>query len=60
MIEMFENLSESCKFVEEHCTAEEYTAYKKATAALAGNIVMEVLDPLYKKNPDLKPAGWDD
>ncbi len=60
MKEIFDRLVESCNTVEKHCSAEEYTAYKKATARLASDIVFDVMEPLYEKNPNLKPANWED
>jgi hypothetical protein len=38
------------------CSPAEATAYRKAAGRVAGPIVMEILEPLYNKNPVLKPA----
>ena len=58
MMEMFNRLSDSCELVRRTCSPEEYSAYKKATAAVAGGIVFDVIEPLYQKHPELKPANW--
>ncbi len=60
MMEMFNKLTDSCELVRKTCSPEEYSAYKKATAALAGAIVFDVIEPLYQKHPALKPANWPD
>ncbi len=60
MTDMFARLCDSCQAVREHCSPEEYAAYKKATARIASGIVFDVMEPLYEKNPSLKPPNWDD
>jgi hypothetical protein len=59
MMDMFTRLSDSCESVKEHCSPEEYAAYIKGTSKIAGGIVFGVMEPLYEKNPNLKPANWD-
>lgn len=60
MMDIFTRLVDSCRMVEEHCSSDEYAAYKKATSRLAASIVFDVMEPLYEKHPGLKPANWDD
>ncbi len=60
MMDMFTRLSDSCDAVREHCSQEEYAAYIKGTSKIAGGIVFGVMEPLYKKHPNLKPANWDE
>ena len=60
MMEMFTRLSDSCETVREHCSQQEYAAYIKSTSGIAGAIVLDVMEPLYKKHPHLKPQNWDD
>lgn len=60
MHDMFSRLDDSCRTVKEHCSAEEYAAYVRGTSGIVGAIVLDVMEPLYKMNPDLKPANWDD
>ena len=54
------NAAHSCDTVREQCSEQEYKAYMKSTAGIAGSIVMDVMEPLYKKHPQLKPDNWDD
>jgi hypothetical protein len=60
MMDMFTRLSESCDSVKKQCSEQEYKVYIKSTARIASAIVTEVLEPLYKKHPDLKPRNWDE
>jgi hypothetical protein len=60
MLELFRRIDESVAMVRKHCPAGEAAAYQKAAGRVAGPIVMDVLEPLYEKNPVLKPHNWDD
>jgi hypothetical protein len=60
MLELFRRVDESVDMVKATCSPEEAAAYQKAAGRVAGPIVMDVLEPLYNKNPMLKPADWDD
>ena len=60
MTDMFTRLSDSCDSVRRQCSEQEYKAYLKSTAPLASAIVMEVMEPLYEKHPQLKPRNWDE
>lgn len=60
MIDIFSRLVDSCRLVEQECSPAEYAAYNNATSRLAASIVFDVMEPLYEKNPGLKPANWDD
>jgi hypothetical protein len=60
MLDVFRRVDESVASVQETCPPEEAAAYKRAVGRVAGPIVMDVLEPLYKKHPGLKPSNWDD
>jgi hypothetical protein len=34
-------------------------AYQTATGRIVGAILMDVLEPLYIRHPELKPTNWD-
>jgi hypothetical protein len=59
MLDLFRRIDESVATVKEQCPPEEAVAYQKAVGRVAGPIVMDVLEPLYKQNPSLKPLNWD-
>ena len=60
MKDIFNRLAESCNTVKERCSSDEYAAYMKATSRLASAIVFDVMEPLYDKDPNLKPENWED
>ncbi|HEV3061412.1 MAG TPA: hypothetical protein VGY48_24400 [Vicinamibacterales bacterium] len=59
MLDIFRRVDESVAMVRESCGGEEAAAYSKAVGKVAGAVVMDVLEPLYEKNPSLKPPNWD-
>jgi hypothetical protein len=59
MIEFSARIDRSILTVQEKCSPEEFKAYRLATAKVLGEILLEVLNPLYDEHPDLKPAGLD-
>lgn len=58
MMDTFIRFSDSCHQVKERCRPEEYEAYVKAISKLVPGI-MDVMEPLYKEHPELKPPNWD-
>jgi hypothetical protein len=60
MLDVFYRVDESVRSVKKTCPPEEAAAYQKAVGRVAGAIVMDVLERLYEKHPELKPANWDE
>jgi hypothetical protein len=52
-------LNSSVALVRDECDAEELQNYRRAVGKVMGEILLEVLNPLYAKHPQLKPPGWD-
>lgn len=52
-------LDNSVALVKNECGAEELKIYRRAVGKVMGEILLEVLNPLYAKHPALKPPGWD-
>ncbi len=59
MLEFTTNLERSANHVHAICPPEESKAYKKAAAGIYIEIFLNVLEPLYKQHPSLKPPDWD-
>jgi hypothetical protein len=59
MLDFSKRLEESTELVHRNCSADEWKAYKKAAATIYVEMFVNVLEPLYKKHPALKPADWD-
>lgn len=55
MIEILDRLNDSTAMVMELSSPEEFKAYRRAAGAVMGEIVLEILNPLYSRHPDLKP-----
>jgi|HubBroStandDraft_5_1064220.scaffolds.fasta_scaffold2847277_1 hypothetical protein len=52
-------LDGSVALVRDKCSAEELHIYRRAVGKVMGEILLEVLNPLYAKHPTLRPPGWD-
>jgi hypothetical protein len=57
MIEFSDRIDRSILTVQENCSQEEFKAYRLAAAKVLGEVLLEVMNPLYADHPDLKPAG---
>jgi hypothetical protein len=53
-------LDESVRLAMDRCPEPEFTAYRSAIGRVMGMLVLDVLNPLYAKNPEAKPEGYDD
>ena len=60
VLEAYNRLEDSMKLVENSCSSEEFSKYKAALGKVTVSILFNVLEPLYDKQPALKPPGWDD
>lgn len=59
MIEFSGRLDRSILTVQKKCPPEEFKAYRLAVAKVLGEMLLEVMNPLYAEHPDLKPTGLD-
>ena len=55
MIEFQGRLNSSIITVEEKCPSEEVKAYRRAVGKIMGEMLLEVLNPLYAERPSMKP-----
>jgi hypothetical protein len=53
-------LDNSVRFVMDRCPEAEFIAYRTAIGRVMGVLVLDVLNPLYARNPEAKPDGYDD
>jgi len=53
-------LEESILDVNRLCSAEEAQAYRQKVSKAFSVLVFDLMEPLYKKHPQLKPPRWDD
>lgn len=57
MIALSHQINESIFDVQEHCSEEEFKAYRLAAAKVMGEAYFEVMMPLYVEHPSLEPEG---
>jgi hypothetical protein len=55
MIALSGRLDGSIAMVRKQCSPEEFAAYRRA-GRIIGEMLLEVLNPLYAEHPSLKPA----
>ena len=56
MLEYGARLNTSVALVKDRCTAEELRAYRMAVGKVMGDMLLEIMNPLYARHPDLKPG----
>lgn len=60
MMNYSKDLNKSLLDVQKNCDSFEFEAYRLAVGKILGEMLIEVMNPLYLEYPDLKPEGWDD
>jgi hypothetical protein len=55
MIEFGRRLDASVTLVRDHGTPEELNLYRRAVGKIMGDMLLEIMNPLYAKHPNLKP-----
>lgn len=55
MLAFSARLTESLRLVRENCTDDEYVTYRAVVAKLMGDMLLDVMNPIYAEHPDLKP-----
>lgn len=59
MIEFSSRLDSSIATVKERCAPEEFEIYRRGVGRVLGEMLLEVMNPLYAEHPSLKPPGLD-
>lgn len=57
MIEFGRRLDASVALVRDRGTPEEFQAYRRAVGKVMADMLLEIMNPLYAKHPNLKPTG---
>ncbi len=60
MLEYGAKLDESVRFVMENCSKDEFDRYRSAVGQMMGTMLLDVMNPIYREHPDLKPPQLDD
>ncbi len=59
LVQCLTNLNESARLVQVEASEEEFKGYRRAVGAVMGELLLEVLNPLYSEHPELKPDGFE-
>lgn len=49
------DLNQSVALIKDNCSEEEFKVYRNAVGKVMGELLIEVMNPLYRSHPDLKP-----
>jgi hypothetical protein len=60
MLEYGAKLDESVKLVMETCSSAEFESYRAAVGQIMGTMLLDVMNPIYREHPDLKPHQLDE
>ena len=56
MLNHSKELDDSVRLVMENCSQEEFEVYRDAVSEIMTTMLLDVMNPIYKSHPDLKPA----
>lgn len=57
MLEFAAKLDASVALVQARCAPEELQVYRRAVGGIMASMLLDVMNPLYLKHPQLKPKG---
>lgn len=60
MLDMTARLNESVANVQERGSPEEFERYRGAVGRILGEVLLEVLNPIWEEHPELRPAEMDE
>jgi hypothetical protein len=59
MLDISGQLDESVTTVMKTCPTDEFENYRRTVAKILGQVLLNVLNPLYAEHPALKPPGFE-
>jgi hypothetical protein len=60
MLEYGAKLDGSVKLVMDTSSADEFEAYRTAVAQIMGTMLLDIMNPIYREHPELKPPELED
>lgn len=60
MLEYGAKLNESVRLVMESSSAAELEGYRAAVGQIMGTMLLDIMEPIYREHPDLKPPELED
>lgn len=55
MIEFGSRIDESVAMVKKQCSNTEFEMYRRAAGMVMGEMLLSIMNPIYKEHPELKP-----
>ncbi len=59
MVEYGAKLDDSVRLVMDNCSNEDFETYRHAVGEIMGTMLTDIMNPIYREHPDLKPKGLD-
>ncbi len=56
MLEYGKKMDASVELVRRNCSVEEFETYRRAVGKIMGYMLLDVMNPLYERHPDIKPV----
>lgn len=60
MLDYGKKLDDSVRLVMETCDQAEFEAYRNAVGQIMGTMLVDIMSPIYREHPELKPAELED
>lgn len=60
MVDYGAKLNESVRLVMETSSAEEFETYRTAVGQIMGTMLIDIMNPIYREHPELKPPELED
>jgi hypothetical protein len=57
LLEVHRLLNDMVLLVHDRCPADESVTFRAAIGQVLGDILLNVVNPLYRQHPDIRPAG---
>lgn len=59
LIDVCQRLDGTIVLAKQRCSEEDFKKYRRAVGAVMGEILLEILNPMYVEHPELKPPGME-
>lgn len=59
VLEVNRLLNDALRLVQEECSEAEFSEFRHAVGQVLGELLLEIVNPLYRQHPKLKPEGLD-
>ena len=57
MLDYGGRIDKTIALVKKNCSEEDFERYRKAAGKVLGEMLLEIMNPIYEEHPDLRPKG---